>query len=283
VFYYPQKDYFNDPNKLPIKPQEVSINSTENIKLVGWFFKHIDSDSKKPQKPKAKILFFHGNAQNISTHFNFLYFLLQYQIDYLIFDYRGYGLSEGEPTPKGTIEDGVAAINWILNQDPEVPLIVFAQSLGGVIATKSIIEFQKTQNADQLKKSLKLIVIDSSFSNYRVVAADTLSKHWLTWLFQPIAWLIVDNSQTPESELNQLSPTPILLLHGTSDKVVSFSMGKRYFEQSSEPKYFIPIHKGQHTDFLFKDGGRNRTPFVSLIDKSLKCSDCLKEGLGLIY
>lgn len=279
-FYYPHQNQYADPQHLPLKPEDIFFETKDGVKLHGWYFRHDDSSKKKPEKAKAKILFFHGNAQNISTHFASLYFLLHHQFDYFIFDYRGYGLSKGEPSPMGTTEDGLAALNWMLQQEPDVPLIVFGQSLGGAIAMKSLVELKKTNRANELEKSLRLIVIDSSFSDYKRVAADTLSKQWLTWLLQPLAWVIVDNRQSPESELKDLSPTPIVVVHGTDDPVVSFSMGQRLFDRCAEPKVFVKIENGRHTDFLFKKGGQNRKPFVELIERAIQCGACFRESAG---
>lgn len=281
-FYYPNQDQYIDPAKLPLKPEDIFFETKDGGKLHGWYFRHYQNPKKIGKKAIAKILFFHGNAQNISTHFSQLYFLLHYNIDYFIFDYRGYGLSPGEPSPRATTDDGIAAINWILDQDPETPLIVFGQSLGGAIAAKSLIEFKKGDSASKLEKSLRLIVIDSSFSDYKRVAADTLSKNWVTWLFQPLAWLIVDNSQAPESALGQLGPTPILVVHGTDDPVVRFSMGQRFLDHCAEPKMLASISGGRHTDFLFKEGGKNRKPFVSVIEEVIECGLCFGESVKQI-
>jgi len=245
VFYYPSPSLYVNPAKLPIPPQEVDIEARDGHLIPAWLFE----TKTKPQK--GIIVQFHGNAQNLSAHFMFLASAPLNGYDHLIFDYRGYGRSQGSPNPKNTVSDGMDVLLWVKKKYPDLPLIVFAQSLGGAIALKSLVELKDQLRADAL-------VVDSSFVSYRSAAKSVLSSNKLTWLLQPIGWLIVDNSMAPDGLLSELNPLPTLVIHGTHDHVISYSSGKELYKQAPSPKTFWKITEGRHTDFMGRKNYREQ-------------------------
>ena len=117
-------------------------------------------------QPKGVALQFHGNAQNMTSHYRFLNWLPAENWEVLTFDYRGYGQSEGtlgsfSGELDGVVEDGVAAIKWANQRAKElgVPLVIFGQSLGGNLSLRSLVEIKPSH--------LRLIVIDSSFYSFK--------------------------------------------------------------------------------------------------------------------
>ncbi|MCB9072354.1 MAG: alpha/beta hydrolase [Bdellovibrionaceae bacterium] len=244
-----------DIDKLNPKPEIINFKTSDGLILVGWYF-------KTQQKPKGLIVHFHGNAQNVSTHFFNLWKVGDIGYDYFIFDYRGYGFSQGKPNPKGTVLDGLAALKWAKEKQEErkaKDLVVFCQSLGGPICMKSL--------AEQNEVHPTALVIDSSFYSYRSAARGVARSSWLVWPFQPIAWLMVDNSESPIDDLHNLKAKQYLVVHGQDDRVISFSNGKRLFEKLPEPKELWEIPHGQHTDFLFNDNGKYRIKFYTWLNK----------------
>lgn len=239
VFYYPDRIQYIDPAKLTVQPKLLEITARDGHVIPAWHFKSIKG------KPKALIVQFHGNAQNMTSHFAFLSSAPAQGYDHLIFDYRGYGLSKGRPTPQNTVSDGVDVLRWTQKTFPDTKIVVFGQSLGGAIALKSLIELKGDFKADA-------IVIDSGFSSYRSVARTALAKSWITWVLQPLGWLIVDNSMAPGKDISDLEPTPFLVVHGTHDPVVDYSHGERIFDLAPLPKDFWEIKQGGHTDFMFR-------------------------------
>lgn len=239
LFYYPDRIQYVDTAKLAVQPELLRIPARDGHAIPAWHFKSLKG------KPKALIIQYHGNAQNMTSHFVFLASAPAQGYDHLIFDYRGYGLSEGSPTPENTVSDGMDVLMWARKTFPETKIVVFGQSLGGAIALKSLIELKGKFKAD-------VIVIDSSFSSYRSVARTALAKNWITWFLQPVGWLIVDNSMAPGKDISTLEPTPFLVVHGTHDPVVDFSHGERIFDLAPLPKDFWEIKQGGHTDFMFR-------------------------------
>jgi len=231
------------------------------LRLHGWRF----TRSEKEVPPKAVLLQFHGNGQNLSSHFAHLYFTLENKFDLVTFDYEGYGKSDGKPSPQHTIRDGIAALKWIQENYPSTPLIIIGQSLGGAIALKTLIEFQKQNNLPPIA----MVMIDSSFSDYRSTSRLIVAKSWWTWWLQPIAWSIVDNSASPESELNQLSSLRFFVTHGDQDAVVPMELGKRLYDHLPEDKKFFWVPQGQHTDFFFHEQGKYQKPWLQMVDHIL--------------
>ncbi len=255
LLYYPSRNLFFDPAKLPNHPRDVGFMSEDGTHLTGWYFRASEK-SLEGKPPKGVLLFFHGNAENVSSHFTALYWILEKGYDFFIFDYRGYGRSGGEPSPKGTVEDGRAALRWLAANKPEgVPIIIFGQSLGGAVALRV---------AGDLKDEVdfKKIAVDSTFHSYRSVARKALSKHWLTWLFQPLAFVVMSDRYGPADAIPTLAPRPFLVIHGTNDRSVDFSLGEKVFELAAEPKTFWRIEGGGHIDALSRDLQGSRAKFL---------------------
>lgn len=254
IYYFPQKKELVNRHKLPIQPEDIHFKSEDGVQLHGWHFKALDN-----KEPKAVIVQFHGNAENLSTHFLSLYEVPSKNMAYMIFDYRGYGRSEGRPEPEGVIQDGVAAIRWMSKKYPGKPLIIFAQSLGGAIAFKSV-------NRVKSEVPIALFVADSTFPDYRSAARTMAAQSFLTYLFQPIAWAMVDNSQSPKADIPEISPIPLVVVHGTKDRVVNQSLGREVFELAREPKEFWSIPDADHLQFMFKNQGEYAEKFYEKVD-----------------
>jgi fermentation-respiration switch protein FrsA (DUF1100 family) len=240
------KEQIYQPEKLGLKYDDLVFQASDGTRLAAWHFK-----SNPQKKPKGMLVFFHGNGENLSSHFITLGWLLQFGYEYMIFDYRGYGRSEGTPSPEGTVQDGMAAIRFASKQARGIPLIVFAQSLGGAVALRSLIELKK-------EVPVKFVVIDSSFLSYRSTARRVASHHWLTWLFQPFAYLSMSDSWAPGERVSEISPTPILVIHGTEDQIIDFEQGEELFRLAGEPKEFWKVEGGKHTDVFTRDRYRKR-------------------------
>lgn len=271
ALYYPSQQLYDDPAKVGaesgesnpkianIVPEDIWFKSEDGTKLNGWYFK---APGKK--KPKALIVFFHGNGENISSHFLTLRWILGYGFDYFIFDYRGYGRSEGDPSPRGTMEDGKAAIRWaaIRAREKKAPLVIFGQSLGGAVALRSVIELGR-------EVPLKLMAVDSTFASYRSEGASVLSSSWLTWIFQPLAYLLLSDRYAPSDRIREIAPTPLLVMHGDADKTVPIKHGEKLFKLAQQPKEFWRIPGGEHIDVFWVHNGEYRRRFIEKLRQVL--------------
>lgn len=249
LYYFPSKEVLVHREKMPIQPEDVYFQAEDGTKLHGWYFAPLEK-----KEPTAVIVQFHGNAENLTTHFFNLYEAPSRGFAYLTFDYRGYGKSEGSPNPAGVIKDGIAAIKWMHAKHPDKPLVVFAQSLGGAIAFRSV---------NQVKKEvpISLMLVDSTFADYRTQARSLMSESIFTYIFQPVAWALADNSQSPIDDIAQISPIPLIVAHGDKDRVINQSMGRQVFELAKEPKEFWNIPNAQHLQFMFIEEGEQGERF----------------------
>ena len=259
MLYQPLDQQVYDPEKGGFRYEDVTFQAADGVALHGWYFK-----STVQKEPKALLVFFHGNGENMSTHFVTLSWLLDYGYDFFIFDYRGYGSSQGDPTPEGTVKDGIAAINYAgtraLKSQTKYPLVVFAQSLGGAVALRSLIDMKKAPGNTVWPK---LIVVDSSFLSYKAAARAVLAHSWITWILQPFTYLVLSDEWAPGDAVKSLAPTPLVVMHGDKDQLVDYSLGLDLFDKAGEPKEFWKIEGGKHIDSFWRHGDVYRTKLLN--------------------
>lgn len=254
--YYPDQKHYVEEVDLPVRPTTFWI-PVENSKLHSWYFQ-----SPRVRDLKPIIVFFHGNAQNLSVQFYGLYWLLEQGYDYLVFDYRGYGRSKGSPSPKKTVQDGMAVLRFVHAQFPERPIVVVAQSLGGAIAIRTVSDLKK-------EIPIALFVADSTFLSYKQAARGVLGQSWVTAWLKPFVSLFLSDRYAPLERVKDLSPTPLLVIHGTADSVIPFALGKQLFEAARDPKEFWEVEGGQHVSAFWGREDTYRVRFISKMEATL--------------
>ncbi|NVJ59955.1 MAG: alpha/beta hydrolase [Gammaproteobacteria bacterium] len=209
LFFQPQKELITDPGQFRIDYQDLHVQSTDNVQLHGWLL--------SPQKEiVGTIIFYHGNAENISTHFRNVVWLLNEGYQVVAFDYQGYGHSEGVPYVEGALNDILTTSQFVVNNlAKDKPIFVFGQSLGAAL---SITAFA---NAPELSQRIKGFIFEASFASYQQIAQEQLAKFWLTWPLQyPLSWF-ASSDYDPEKHIANIKQ-PILLLHSQNDQVTPF-------------------------------------------------------------
>lgn len=239
-FYQPTKEVYFHPDKLLLKYKELYLEGVDHNKLHAWLFPI--SSSKSLASPLATIVQFHGNGENISSHYLSLLWLRKYKFEIFIFDYRGYGRSEGQPDTGKIIADSKLVLEFIQkkNKPSKRPIIVYGQSLGGVIAARTLGEMKD-------KALIKTIVIESSFSSYRSIAKQIGSKICL-----PIGYLaypIISDAYAIQDFLPKFKPIHTIVIHGNKDTVVPYRNGLEIFNLASQPKDFLKIQDGGHLNW----------------------------------
>ena len=227
--FHPDHVTDRDPSHIGVRFEDVFFTTQDGLRLHGWFIPHQDA--------RATLVWFHGNAGNISGRLlNIKLLHDRINTNIFIFDYRGYGRSEGTVSEKGTYLDGEAAINYLLgrHEAPARRLILFGRSLGAAVAAEMAIRFA----------SLGLI-LESPFVSIPEMARAIFPS-------LPIAWLLQTRYDTMEKV--RLVKTPILVLHGDRDATVPFAQGKRVFEIASHPKKFHRIVGASHNDTFLVGG-----------------------------
>lgn len=234
LFFYPQKQLYDNPVAQRFSPEDVYFKTTDGLVLHGWFFR------SKPEA-EATILVLHGNAENLSTHVNSVLWLVMEGFNVFIFDYRGYGRSQGSPGLKGVHLDAEAALETALGlpRAKSGSIVVLGQSIGGAIAVYTVAN-------SPYKDRVAALVIDSAFASYRLITREKLGQFFLTWPFQyPLSFLVSDY-YSPIRWIKKVSPVPILIIHGDKDPVVPVHHGRMLYEAALPPKEFwetsVPGH-----------------------------------------
>ena len=214
LLYHPAVNGYQG-DKINFDYEEVFIKNNEGIKLKAWLH-------KKDLINKKTILFFHGNAGDLSNRNYKLNELSKLNVNFLILAWRGFSGNKGNPSEKGLYEDARSAVRWLEKKGvKEKNLIIYGESLGTAIAIET------AQN-----KNLAGIILESPFTSMVELAHNY-------YPFLPVKFLLKDKYETIKKLPNIRSP--LLILHGRLDTIVPFSMGKTLFEKANKPrfKYFI--------------------------------------------
>jgi fermentation-respiration switch protein FrsA (DUF1100 family) len=231
----PLQSHLLNPDSLGITANDIYFQSSDGVRLHAWFL------PAKKSPAKGTVLFVHGNAENISTHIGSVWWLPNEGFNVFIFDYRGFGYSEGKADLDGAMKDFHAALKTLFNMPSVDPnnIAVFGQSLGGAIAICGLRD-------SPYQKQLRGLVVEGVFASLRNITRNKLSEFWLTWPLQyPLSWLVKDNLR-PIDVIPELSPMPILIIHGTADKVIPFEIGEKLYQAAREPKSFWSMDGGSH-------------------------------------
>jgi fermentation-respiration switch protein FrsA (DUF1100 family) len=206
--------------------EDVRFKASDGVGLNGWFF------PAATNSPRARftVLLCHGNAGNISHRLDTCVALLATGVNVFVFDYRGYGRSEGRPSEEGTYCDAQAAYQWLQQRHfPGTNIIAFGESLGGGIAAELA-----------ARETVGGLVLQSTFTSIPDMGAELFP-----WL--PVRWLGKIRYDT-RSKLPRLK-VPVLVMHSPSDELIGFHHGQRNFAAANEPKLFWEL-RGDHNDPL---------------------------------
>ncbi|MBI3581555.1 MAG: alpha/beta hydrolase [Nitrospinae bacterium] len=261
VFYQPGKVRKTDPADLGMEYQDVRIESAGGRKLHAWLF-----PSGNGAEERGTIIQFHGNAENISTHFLSLSWVTKHGYNFITFDYSGYWDSDGAPGQRTLNEDALAALKYAVEFNgaraaetgTRPVLAAYGQSLGGTVLMRALADFSERRVVDA-------VIIESAFPSYQDIAREKLSILWETWLFQPLAYLLVSDAYAPEKTIASLSGTRILVIHGTEDNTVPIHHGRRIFELAGKPKDFWEVQGGRHIDSMVGHDGKYRRMLIEYL------------------
>jgi len=221
IFYFPNKQLYANPDKLGLKYELVNYPSANGKKLVALYF-------PAEGLPKGSVVHFHGNFGNVSNHFPQSYFLVKRGYDLLVFDYQGFGGSEGKPTPQRTVEDGLASVRYAYERRRASDgVAVLGQSLGAAVATVVAAK----------EPLVKAVALEAGFTRYRAITAYVMRRGWLTWPFSFIyPPLFVRREFDPEDFVASIAPRPLLFIHGDKDKTIPVGMSRALYMRAKDPK-----------------------------------------------
>ncbi|NIR60175.1 MAG: alpha/beta hydrolase [Gammaproteobacteria bacterium] len=245
VLFQPMERMVLTPDRLSLRYDDVFFESTDGVRLHGWYL-HAGPGAR------GTVLFLHGNAQNISTHIASVFWLPRRGFNVFLFDYRGFGRSEGVAATIADVHrDTAGALRALRRRDDVDPdrLVLFGQSLGASVAISFASERPGVFNA---------VIAESAFDGYRHIAREKLAASWLTWAFQwPLSFLMSD-AYRPLDAVARLAPTPLLLVYDTGDTIVPPHHGVSLYRAAREPKAFWCIPGRGHIQAVLEPWVRER-------------------------
>jgi hypothetical protein len=221
--YMPSTRMEASPSELGRRFEDVYFVTRDSIRLNGWFFP-ANTDSHRSH---LVILLFHGNVGNICDRLEYCRAWLDLGVNVFIFDYRGYGLSQGRPSEEGTYLDAQAAHCWLRDKGFAAEnIIALGKSLGGGIASELA-----------LRETLAGLVLQNTFTSIADVGAELFP-------FLPVRRL----NRIKYDTVRKLPRVrvPVLVAHSRDDQVIGFHHAEANFAAANDPKMFLEIF-GSHT------------------------------------
>lgn len=222
LVYFPSKNMDVNPKTIGLEYEPVTFRSSNETKLFGWFIPKKDAN--------ITLLYLHGNGGNISNRLNSIEIFNSLNMNIFIFDYQGYGQSEGSATEKNTYDDAMRAWEYLLNKGTKAEnIIIFGRSLGGAIAANLASKVEP-----------KGVILESTFTSVKEMVSDV-------YPFVPSA-LIYFKYETKEylKDIN----VPMLVIHSENDDIVPFKHGEAVFKSANKPKTFLKISGTHNQGFL---------------------------------
>ncbi|PVV13093.1 MAG: alpha/beta hydrolase [gamma proteobacterium symbiont of Ctena orbiculata] len=220
----PGRELEASPERLGFSFENVSLLTEDKVKLHGWYISH--------QTPRATLLFFHGNAGNISHRLDSVSLFNSLGLSVLIIDYRGYGRSEGRPSEKGIYRDAETAWRY-LREERAIPghkILLFGRSLGGAAAAYLATKYTAMG-----------VVLESTFTSVPDMAAELYP-----WL--PVRWLARYHYNS--GERMAAIKIPVMIIHSRHDEIIPFEHGRILYDRAGEPKRFLELSGDHNYGFL---------------------------------
>jgi fermentation-respiration switch protein FrsA (DUF1100 family) len=220
MVFYPDRQLRATPAILGVPFEEVELATSDGVRIHGWWV--------PSPEPRGALVFAHGNAGNIGDRLEFVSLFRSLGLSVLLFDYRGYGRSQGSPSEAGTGHDMDAAITFVTTVKgvPLARTIFYGESLGGAVAI-----------AAAARHRPGALVVASTFTS----VPDMARVHY-AWAPRALVRIRYDSLA--------LMPTlrcPLLVLHGERDGIAPFFMGQALFAAAPAPKRFATL-VGDHND-----------------------------------
>jgi fermentation-respiration switch protein FrsA (DUF1100 family) len=219
----PGRELTATPADIGLTYEDVEIGTPDGERLHGWYV-------NAPSAPGV-VLFFHGNAGNISHRLESIAIFHRLGLDVLIVDYRGYGQSTGRPSERGTYRDAQAAWDYLVDSRGIAPsnIVIFGRSLGAAVGAWLA---ARTRPAG--------VIVESGFTS----GADMAKR---IYPFYPAA--LLTRLKYPVIEYLAGLTSPLLVVHSRDDEIIPFEMGRTLYEAAPQPKRLLELRGGHNAGF----------------------------------
>lgn len=228
LLYQPMgRTLVGNPSGMGLEWQDVWLTAADDVRLHAWWI--------PSRASRGVLLFFHGNAGNISHR---LYSIDQFNrlgLSVLIVDYRGYGQSDGRPSEQGTALDARAAWQW-LTEEKDIDAhdtVIFGRSLGAAVAAELAVEVLPAG-----------VILESPFRSVPELGQRL-------YPFLPVRWL--SRLHYPVIDYVQQIKSPLLVIHSRDDEIIPFSEGEAVYSAANEPRRLLSIRGGHNNGFLVSE------------------------------
>jgi len=228
--YFPERSLSGAPGAVGLAYEEVRFPAADGTDLHGWWI--------PGRRPGPAVVFFHGNAGNISHRLDILRRLYdRVGLDVFVFDYRGYGRSTGSPSEEGLYADAKGARELLRTRGwDRAGVLLYGRSLGAAVALQSA-----------TAEPPEACVLEAAFTSLDDLAR--LHYPILSYLVRP--WV---RDAYPSIDRVRELRCPTLFLHGDRDEVTPIGMGWRLFDACQAPKWFRTARGAGHDDPAFVGG-----------------------------
>lgn len=226
LVFFPSGKLSVSPANIGFDFEEVRLESEDGVRLHGWFI----PAPAGMQRPA--VLFFHGNAGNISHRLEMIRIIHELGLACLVVDYRGYGKSGGKPSEQGLYMDARAARDWFLNEKGLKPaeVLLWGRSLGGAVAAELAAD-----------NSPGALVVESCFTSLPEMGRKI-------YPFLPVK--AISRLRFPVERYLKRVSCPVLVVHSPDDEIVPYEFGRRLYQAAPEPKRFLEISGGHNEGFV---------------------------------
>ncbi|MDO4786162.1 MAG: alpha/beta hydrolase [Fretibacterium sp.] len=235
--FHPTREAGATPEDAGLRYEDVTLTAADGVRLHAWYV--------PAENARATLLFCHGNGGNLSWRVDSLRIFHDLGLSSLIFDYRGYGRSEGKPSVAGVALDARAAWEWLENRGvaPD-DIVLFGRSLGGAVAL-SLTRHVKP----------RLLILESTFASpFGAVRLNFLA---------PLLRLAVGDIWNSREAARRLT-MPTLCIHSPDDGIVPYREGRRLYEAVASDKTFVEIRGGHNEGFL-----KSQSVYIPALDAFL--------------
>ncbi|MEZ6185425.1 MAG: alpha/beta hydrolase [Planctomycetota bacterium] len=220
----------------PAKASGFELRDVELVAEDGQRLHAVYAQATGGAEGRPVLLFCHGNAGNLADRYPYLPELTRFA-DVLLFDYRGYGRNDGQPSEEGLYRDAMAAWSWLTTEAGVAPsrIVLLGRSLGGGPAAELATRVPAAG-----------LILDSTFTSIPDMAQ-------IAFPFVPR--FLVRTKFDTERKLAQIT-CPVLVVHSRADEVVPFRMGQALFAAAREPKTWVELEGAGHNETLYRGGQR---------------------------
>lgn len=237
VFFQPlDREHWATPVQYGLPYEDVWFETEDEVQLHGWFLPAFG-------EPEGTVVFLHGNTEDIGSHIAEIAWMPAERLNVFLFDYRGYGLSRGEPALPQVLRDIEAALAHVVRRtDLGRGVIVYGQSMGGALAPYALLHSTH-------RSKVKALILDGAFASFELIAHDTLGDFLFRRLGASVP-LHHLNTYDPLTAIAALSPLPILIIHSETDRVVPVRHASLLYGAARAPKTLWRLPNGAHAQTL---------------------------------